>query len=381
MKFVHWAKYYPPEWGGMERVTHDLAVGMARLGHEVSVVAFTAIHSKGGEEVRDAVTIVRTPVSKKIFSQPLTSKWIREAFERSRSAETILIHTPNLLALFPLILLRLFGLATGRSHRVLIYWHSDIVGKGVLGVLVRPFEHLMLMLADKVAATSSRYADASPVLRRHRAKLALVPLGIATPPEGPNGPMPSDVATFLSGAPYGLAVGRLVPYKGFDTLIEAAARADQTMKLVIVGAGPLHEVLEHKIAEAGVGDKVMLVGSQSAADLATLFRGAQFYVMASVERAEAFGVVLLEAMGYGLPLIATEISGSGVPWVAGDGVVGPMVQPGDSADLALALVHVSVDETMRKVWAKGALSRQRGLFTVDKMIEGILRLANCPIPC
>ena len=113
-----------------------------------------------------------------------------------------------------------------------------------------------------------------------------------------------------------LAVGRLVSYKGFDVLVEAAPDLHPDSVVVIVGSGPLGQKLRQAVELAGVSDRVILAGRLSDAALHSLFSKAALYCLPSIYRSEAFGVVLLEAMAHGLPIVATEIPGSGVSWVA-----------------------------------------------------------------
>jgi glycosyltransferase involved in cell wall biosynthesis len=175
-------------------------------------------------------------------------------------------------------------------------------------------------------------------LRRYREKVRVVPLGIADPAAGAAGlKLPERFSSFLKGRKLVLSVGRLVLYKGFDYLIGAAAKLDEDAAIVIVGGGPLEADLSRRIVEGGLEDKVLLAGRVAQEDLTALFANASIYAMTSVERSEAFGVVQLEAMAHGLPIVATQIPGSGVGWVSDHGSTGASVPVRDSEALAHAL--------------------------------------------
>lgn len=366
MKIVHWAKFYPPEWGGTELVTFDEATASAAAGDDVCVVAFTRGEARREREL--GVFVERTKVGASINSQPLSMRWFIVAVRRAFRADVIHIHTPNLLAALALLLVP-------PRPRVILQWQTDVVEKGWLGVLVRPLELFMAWRADLILANSDAYAEASTVLRRFRSKTLAVPLGIADPVLAPTASsVPAQIADFAKDRPIALAVGRSVPYKGFEYLIRAAAATRAGVAIVIVGTGPLQEDYRRLIAELGVGDRVLLAGRLEGPDLNALFRASSFYVMSSVMRSEAFGLVMLEAMAHRLPTIATEIPGSGVAWVAGEGETGLVVPPRDPEALADAIDRLAADPALRQEFAARARARFDRMFTRDRMLERILSL-------
>ncbi len=372
MKIVHWAKFYPPEWGGTELVNYEEATASAAQGDEVTVVAFTRAEAR--VDVDEGVKVVRAKVTGGIDSQPLAWRWFTSAIREARDADVIHIHTPNLLAAPALLFV-------SRRTRVILQWHTDLVDKGLLGWLARPFEMYMAHRAQVLIATSAAYAQASPILRRGGSKTQVVPLGIPDPAEAPASPgLPAAVAEFLDGRPYALAVGRNVPYKGFEYLIEAAAHLKSPGAIVIVGTGPLESLYRQMIADRGLEDRVLLAGRVGTEDLNALFRGAALYAMSSVKRSEAFGIVTLEAMGHSLPVVATQIDGSGVAWVAGDGETGPIVPPRDPAALAQAIDGLLGDAAARAAFGKAARARYERLFTNDRMNGAVLALYRAQEP-
>jgi glycosyltransferase involved in cell wall biosynthesis len=363
---VHWAKFYPPEWGGTELITYDEANAAAAAGHAVSVVAFTRGEARA--ETQNGVRIERARVRLNIDSQPLSLRWLVRAVAAARHADIVHIHTPNLLAAPALLFVP-------RRARIFLQWQTDLVEKGLLGWLARPLERYMVRRAEKILASSPAYAEASPVLRRHPAKTLPIPLGIADPLLAPaSGRLPDAVERFLRGRPLALAVGRAVPYKGFEYLIRAAAGLRSDAAVVIVGTGPLEPLYRRLIEEHGVADRILLAGRLSTDDLNALFKAASLYVMCSVKRSEAFGLVVLEAMAHSLPTVATDIPGSGVAWVAGEGETGRIVPPRDPAALAAAIDALILDAPARAGFALRARARYERLFTRDRMLESVLAL-------
>lgn len=362
---VQIGKFYPPENGGIETVTADLAQGFAREALASEVVVFT----KNAREnaLVDGVRVVRRKCAAVLSSQPIGLAWIFAAIGRARRADVAIIHAPNLMG----------GIVSpflGRA-RSIVYWHSDIVNKGLLGRLAKPLETIMLRRAEQIWVTSETYAQSSPSIAPYRNKIRLMPIGIADAASAPTAELSPQIRDFLRGRRYALSVGRLVPYKGFDDLIRAAALLSPDEAIIIAGGGPLQRELTAAIEAAGVADRIMLTGRVPDDLLRALFAHASLFVMASNQRSEAFGVVLLEAMAFGLPIVATDIAGSGVPWVAGNGELGAIVPVGSPPALAKAIHHIlALPDT--SILRQRSRARFAGQFRADAMVNRALELVQ-----
>jgi glycosyltransferase involved in cell wall biosynthesis len=353
LTIVHWAKYYTPEPGGMESVTQVLAEGAAEAGHAVTVVCFT--RGKGGNTKMQGVQVQRAAHRLAPSSQPLSWAYVKLAWQAARHADLVHLHAPNLLG-------ALLATLLSRRVRLLVHWHSDIVGKGMLGRLVKPLERALLRRADLVVATSPPYAAASPMLRAVADKVIAVPLGSPKPCPVTGHPE-RDFSAFLGHRRLILSLGRLVPYKGFPVLVQAAAMLPDDCAVIIGGTGPLTESLQALVLRLGLEQRVLLPGRLSDTELEVLLRLATVFCLPSVERSEAFGVVLLEAMARGVPCVATRIEGSGTSWVNEDGVSGLNVTPGDVASLTAALARICADKALRARLSDGAQRRWSQHFT------------------
>src|SRR5262249_29282699 len=155
-------------------------------------------------------------------------------------------------------------------------------------------------------------------------------------------PPPAEILTIL-------AVGRLVPKKGFPVLIGAAAQLLAPFRLRIIGDGPERANLESLIAEHGLGDRVDLVGPRTRQELAAEYAAAHIVVVPSImdEKGDRDGLpnVVLEAMSSGRPVIASDVGA--VSSAVVDGRTGVLVPPGDSATLAGALEFLVDQPDMR----------------------------------
>lgn len=364
---VHFGKFYFPDAGGIESVTISLARGAVASGHCVSVVCFEKTPANSDEMI-DGVRVVRVPITKIIASQPLGLKYFLQCLKYGKNADVIHLHVPNMLA-------ALCVLFIGKKPRLLVHWHSDVIGKGVLAKILRPLEKTLLRRADCIVATSLVYADASDTLRPYKNKISVVPIGVPdVKHDGTDSDLPASIDEQIRGRKIILAVGRLVPYKGFNVLIDATKHLSNDSVVVIVGSGPLQQKLQQAIELANVNGRVVLTGRLSDAALHALFERATLYCLPSTSRAEAFGVVLLEAMTYGLPIVATNISGSGVPWVNQDGTSGLNVPVGDPVALAQACNQILATPELRVSLSDGARQRFASEFTEAVSVKRMMHI-------
>lgn len=366
MKISHFAKFYPPDYGGIESVTQALAEDHAAAGHDVEVVCF----SRDAEEVdrQGRLTLRRVKMQTEISSQPLAATYLKSCARAARNADVVHVHTPNVLA-------ALATLRLPRSVQIVIHWHADIEGKGVLGHLVRPIEQAMLRRAGRVVTTSKAYAKASPALELFSDRIEVIPIGIAD--------LEHPVDLEKDAKPYVLFVGRLVPYKGLGVLLDAIAQVSSNAEFRIVGVGPEETALKAQADRLGIIDRVAFMGRVDLDCLRALFSQAELFCLPSVNRLEAFGVVLLEAMRAGRAIIATDIPGSGVAWVNSAGVTVPA---NNSAALAEALDRLLADPQEVKRLGVEARTRFEREFARESMsarflglYEELARQASCSL--
>ncbi len=364
MKIVHLGKYYPPDTGGIESVAASLARGTASHGHEVDVVSF----GRTSSSVLDAgARVLRHRVAKTVASQPLSAGYVIDAIRRGRRADVLHVHVPNMLAAWA-------ALRVGPRPAVVVHWHSDVIDKGLLGRVLGPLERALLRRADVIICTSPPYAQASPILQPFASKIRVVPIGVPEQDAGTidEATVPANLREWIGARKLVLCIGRLVPYKGYESLIDAASQVQQDAAIVVVGGGPLAGELQARIDRGGLAHRIRLAGRLDDAALAWLRRRADVFCMPSVERSEAFGVVLIEAMAIGRAVLATDIPGSGVPWVNLHGASGLNVPPNHPVELSAAMDLLLTDDALRLRLAAGARQRYEQMFTEAVSVEGTL---------
>jgi glycosyltransferase involved in cell wall biosynthesis len=174
-----------------------------------------------------------------------------------------------------------------------------------------------------------------------------------------------------------LSVGRAVPKKGYDDLLEALARLPATLswRLVHIGGGPLLPSLRRRATALGLADRIDWLGPQPQDTVLRHYRRADLFVLASRIAADGdrdgLPNVLMEAQSQGLAVVSTRVSG--VPELVVDGTTGVLVPPGDAAALAEALAGLIADPARRAALGEAGRARVRKDFD---MTRGIDRLAR-----
>jgi len=209
-----------------------------------------------------------------------------------------------------------------------------------------------------------------PALAAHQDKVAVIPYGLV--PRAFPAPAAADAGR-TSDTPTVLFVGRLVAYKGVDVLLRAMAGVPAS--LVVVGDGPLRGPLEALASELGVGGAVRFLGHVSDAERLEWYRRADLLALPSVSRQEAFGMVQVEAMLAGRPVISTALP-TGVPWVNRDGETGLVVPPRDVEQLRAALLRLCGDAALRSSLGAGGRARALEHFTASRMCGAIDELCG-----
>jgi glycosyltransferase involved in cell wall biosynthesis len=359
-RVLHVGKFYPPHMGGIE--THLQAL-CGELSKSVDLrVVVASDDSQYRREVLDNVAVVRVPTWLTLASTPLCPAMIAQI--RSSQADIVHIHLPNPMAV-------LAYLASGHRGHLVVTYHSDTVRQKILGFLFEPFLHRALRRSSAIIATSPDYRRTSPVLARYLDRCQVIPYGIAV--EQLDRPDPAAVAQLRSrfGDRLAISVGRLVYYKGFEYLIRAMKGVNG--RLLIVGDGPLRGKLQELVHGLDLDAKVIFAGEIQNEQVTPYYHAADVFALASVARSEAFGIVQIEAMAAGLPVINTKLD-SGVPFVSLHGETGLTVPPQDSDALATAINRLLDDPSLRRKFGNAARLRAREEFSLQTMTQRTMAL-------
>ena len=343
MRILHLAKYYWPRSGGMERVVQTLAEGAANLGHQVEVVAVES-RGRAGVTAGHRSGVTRAFSFAALGSQEIAPGYIAAAWKR---ADIIHVHHPHPLADLACLL------RAGRTP-VVVTQHADSRRSAY-----RPLTRLVIRRARAVVVPSRAHLALSSELTGYEGKVEVIPFGIdqtrwqSVPPPPPGGP------------PRAIFIGRLVPYKGLDFLLRALEQVPD-LRLDIVGSGPEGPRLKTLARALAVTDRVRWYGEHPDDDLPRRMADADFLVLPSVTVEEMFGLVVLEAMAAGRPVITTAVP-SAVREVNVPGVTGLEVPLRDVPALARALETLSRDAGRRRSMGEAGRTRVAERFTQHAM--------------
>lgn len=164
-----------------------------------------------------------------------------------------------------------------------------------------------------------------------------------------------------------LTVASLIPVKNHAALVESAVRVLRQhpgpVRFVLVGDGVLRAEIEHRIAQGGLADHFLLVGSSD--QVADYYRAADVFVLPS--RLEGMSNAILEAMATGLPVVANRVGGN--PELVVDGTTGLLCRPGAPEDMATALARLVSDHALRNAMSERARARAVTDFSIEAMVE------------
>ena len=352
LRVLQIGKFYAPLRGGMETHLKALCDGLSQHV-DLEVMVANQERSTVLDSV-DGVRVTRLAQWSTVAGASICPSMVGRI--RHSRADIVHIHWPNPTAL-------LAYLASGHKGRLLLTYHADTVRQRVLGPLFEPVLQFALHRAEAIIVSSVMIVRGSPTLADLADRCVAIPFGVRLSDYDDYDPAEVEAIRARFGRRLLLAVGRLVYYKGFEYLIRALADVDAT--LLIVGEGPLRAALERTAEAANVASRVHFLGRVE--NVVNYYRACDLFVLPSTERAEAFGLVQLEAMACGKPVINTWLP-SGVPFVSLDDVTGLTVAPKSSAALADGIAQLLLDDDRRHRYGLAARRRVEEEFTYDVMI-------------
>jgi len=356
-------KLYYPWIGGVEKVVQEIAEGLDRKENFDISVLCCQVKGRREEEVVNGVKVYRTSSIGIFWGLPISFDFFRLFKKLSKEVKLIAFHHP-----FPLADLALFLFRP--KAKLVVHYHSDIVRQKVFNFLVWPFINHTLKRAKKIIVSNPNLIKSSPYLKKFQQKCEVIPFGV-------------DLSKFEKfdkkkiqkiKEKYGdfvLFVGRLNYYKGLGYLIEAMESVKAN--LIIIGEGPEKRNLEFRIKNLGLGDKIFFLPFQKEEELVNYYRACPVFVLPSIFKSEAFGLVLIEAMACGKPVVSTEL-GTGTSFVNQDGVTGFVVPPKDSQALVKALQKILENKKLAQEFGQNARNRVIEEFSLEKMLIGILEV-------
>jgi rhamnosyl/mannosyltransferase len=355
VKILHVFKdYFPPTHGGIEHLVHDLAHGLSDRMQTVVLTSSRSrrlVHDWDGE-----VEVIRAPEWFRISTAPVAPSWI--GLLREIPADVIHFHMPNPTG-------ELAYLAARSKRPCVATYHADVVRLGAGLPLYAALARRFMSHMNRIVLSSPPMLESVRALRTLRDRCVSIAGGIDVEAWAKRPPRADEIRNEVGG-PIVLFLGRLRHYKGVEVLVEAMQKVDAT--LLVGGEGPEHAHIARAVERFGVGGRVRMLGPLPNDERAAYYHAADVFVLPSISRGEAYGIVLLEAMACGTPVISTEL-GTGTSWVNRNGETGLVVPPRDPVGIAEAVNEILGDDAMRATMSDNARRRVRDSFTLGKMLD------------
>jgi glycosyltransferase involved in cell wall biosynthesis len=369
MRVLQLGKYWRKP-GGIETHVKTLCKTLAVAGVNV-VNLVSSINHKSDSFQRDGYTVVESPQLGVLFSTSIAPRMLTDARRLHAEKAFDLIHLH-----FPEPMSHLVSLALPAHIPRVITWHSDIVKQRRVLKLYKPFQTLEINRSKAiVAATRTHFTSSTQIPSNYPdSQKHVIPFGIdfdwleLTP-------YLADKAKSIRSQARGkfvvFALGRQVRYKGFDVLLNALQHT--VAYLILGGEGPLTSQLKDQAQKLGISDRVVFTGKLSEEDAAACYHACDVFCLPSVTPNEAFGIVQVEAMACGKPVICTKLN-NGVNEINPHMQTGLTVSPSDPIALSKAINQLRDNPTLATSLGRTAQQHARNKFSTENMITQYLAL-------
>jgi len=348
MRILHALTYYHPHLSGLTIYVERLAETLAARGHEVTVATSRHLPSLARAEQRNGVRVVRAPVLLRVHKGVISPAFTAEVYRLMRSHDVVNLHLPLMEAGALTLLARRFA-----RRPVVLTYHCDLrlppsLTSGPIELTLTLMHRLAGRLANRIVTYTHDYAEHSPFVSRYLDKVETVYPPVIQEPPAPG----AGAALRARIAPAGQRIvgfaGRVATEKGIEHLLDALPALEAAAGPVRVAfAGPYQGVIGERYYDQlqpridRHRDQLVFLGELRGADLAAFYAAIDCLALPSVNSTESFGLVQVEAMLCGTPVVASALPGVRQPvLVTGMGEIAPI---GDAAGLAAALAKVLGD--------------------------------------
>jgi len=358
MRVLQVNKLYSPWIGGVEKIVQQIAEGLNKRDVLDIDILCCQPKGKGIIEENNGVKVYRASSFGMLWGMPFSFNFLRLFKKISQIVDIIDLHQPFFLGDLAIFIFK-------PKAKLIVHYHSDIVRQRFFEFLLRPIIFNTLKKSDKIIVSNPNILKNSPYLKNVQQKCEIIPFGV-------------DLDNFKGGTEeeikkirekYGkfvLFVGRLNYYKGVKYLIDAMKGFE--LNLVIIGDGPLKKELKKRVEKLKINERIFFLSVLKNEDLINFYKASDFLVLPSIFKSEAFGIVLIEAMACGKPIISTEL-GTGTSFVNKDGITGFVVLPRDSKSLSNVIRRIITDDKISLELGENALNRVREIFSLEKMLK------------
>jgi len=360
-RILHISKYFYPYYGGIEDVARTI-VDELKPYFEQRIICFN--HERGTIYNINGADVLRIGTTCTFASQPISFSYRKELQKMidSYKPDFIHLHLPNPLIASYVLTLNLHG------AKIITHWHADILGQQYFYPFYRPIERRILEKSHKIVATSEMYMKNSIPLKNFLEKTVILPNTVNETKlrifEGEQVEI-EKIKEKYHHKKIVFFVGRHVPYKGIDYLIQSEKLISEDCIILIAGTGELTANLKE---QAGDNPRIKFIGRLSNNELKYYLHASEVFAFPSHNRSEAFGVALAEALYCGLPAVSFKIEGSGALWVNKDKVTGLVVENKNVSEFAAAISKILSSDKYRDELSRGAKDWVKANFLKDQII-------------
>jgi glycosyltransferase involved in cell wall biosynthesis len=346
-------KYYYPDTGGVETVVKQYAEHLSLKNRVIVLSAKKAFNLRTEMQMINNVKVIRCSSLGTYFSMPLSFSLLFWFIVLRTYVDIIHFHEP-----FPLgSILSVFRKG---KRKYILTWQSDIIRQKAFIRIVEIFQKILCRKANIITTSSPALRANSRVLRLYKRKVIVIPPSIDSRKYIRNEKHSSLVSLPKIKPGYILSLGRLSYYKGILVLLGAFKRLSQEITLVIAGDGELKRQIRQIINREKL--RIVLIDRVvNEEEKLQLISNASIFLFPSILSSEAFGILQLEAMAMGKPIINTWLP-TGVPWVSLNEVTGLTVEPNNEIELAEAIDILLKDHESRAEYGSRARKRVIDLF-------------------
>lgn len=370
MKIAQVVCTYPPYRGGIGNVAKEYTKGLTKLGHIVQV--FTPLYNQRFKHSSDNISRIK-PILK--YGN---GAFLPTLLFKLRKFDSIIFHYPFFGTAEVLWLYLFFK---PKKQKIFIYYHMDVINNSFLFKLLSIPSKLTIKTlfkrADAVFCSSFDYllhSDIKKLYQAHSDKFYELPFGVDTSQFKPHQKSVSDKIKILFVG----GLDRAHYFKGLNNLLIAFSRLKgSALELKIVGNGELLPLYQKKCRQLACDSRVEFAIQVSNEDLLVYYQQADIFVLPSINRCEAFGLVLLEAMASATPVVASDLPG--VRKVFTDGEEGLIVKTNNIDDLVEKLQRLVDSQDMRDKMAQKAkilVDKQYSWKVVIKRLHQLITNSN-----
>jgi rhamnosyl/mannosyltransferase len=371
MKVLQLGKAFPPipNLGGVEKVMELFYYGLNNNGIKCDILGANDKFEFEVDNFCGEGMIFRERLLLKSMSTFISFHLLFRFSKIKNNYDIIHIHFPDPMALMAIFLVR-------PNSKIVIHWHSNILRQKFIYRFIKPLEKWCLKRANLILCTTPEYYNNNIILKPFLYKTKYLIIGIDKKQILINNTLSNKLQMQYPLKRKIVFIGRFVYYKGLDYLINALPYIKSNIILYVIGSGKLENAMKQLVKDIKVEDKVIFLGNVDEKNKYAYLNNSDVLILPSIYKTEAYGIVQIEAMALGVPVISTKISGSGVHWVNQNGISGLVVPCKDSISLAKSIDYLFSSETVYNNFVKGAIDRYESIFTGELMIKGLINHYN-----